>query len=283
MKPFLGIDITTNRKNERLNGNEFLILKPSEILSQTLAKTTEQKDVIIQKSKMPLLLRIIKSICLFLAFICVSALLRARVSLAEAYHNAPWVFWLLPICVILFVLLTICEKVKSHQVLDTDENQHALATHDRVMKDILAELAVPDNAKNVDVLSCYYTERNGKIKAIEKGLQVHQFSNLIFKAYRDNENLYLTNCNGKYAFPLSSLSSIRTVKSIQLLRNGIKRSLMIREYINRIICQLTNLAVSIVIPIIFLRLYIIQKPMESIFLVMNYRFSKILPDYVQNK
>ena len=165
-----------------------------------MAKTTEQKDVIIQKSKMPLLLRIIKSICLFLAFICVSALLRARVSLAEAYHNAPWVFWLLPICVILFVLLTICEKVKSHQVLDTDENQHALATHDRVMKDILAELAVPDNAKNVDVLSCYYIERNGKIKAIEKGLQVHQFSNLIFKAYRDNENLYLTNCNGKYAF-----------------------------------------------------------------------------------
>lgn len=283
MKPFLGIDITTNRKNERLNGNEFLILKPSEILSQTLAKTTEQKDVIIQKSKMPLLLRIIKSICLFLAFICVSGLLRARVSLAEAYHNAPWIFWLLPICVILFVLLTICEKVKSHQVLDTDENQHALATHDRVMKDILAELAVPDNAKNVDVLSCYYTERNGKIKAIEKGLQVHQFSNLIFKAYRDNENLYLTNCNGKYAFPLSSLSSIRTVKSIQLLRNGIKRSLMIREYINRIICQLTTLAVSIVIPIIFLRLYIIQKPMESIFLVMNYRFSKSLPDYVQNK
>ena len=108
MKQFLGIDITTNRKNERLNGNEFLMLKPSEILSQTLAKTTEQKDVIIQKSKMPLLLRIIKSICLFLAFICVSALLRARVSLAEAYHNAPWVFWLLPICVILFVLLTIC-------------------------------------------------------------------------------------------------------------------------------------------------------------------------------
>lgn len=42
MKPFLGIDITTNRKNERLNGNEFLILKPSEILSQTLAKTTKQ-------------------------------------------------------------------------------------------------------------------------------------------------------------------------------------------------------------------------------------------------
>lgn len=248
-----------------------------------MAKTTEQKDVIIQKSKMPLLLRIIKSICLFLAFICVSGLLRARVSLAEAYHNAPWIFWLLPICVILFVLLTICEKVKSHQVLDTDENQHALATHDRVMKDILAELAVPDNAKNVDVLSCYYTERNGKIKAIEKGLQVHQFSNLIFKAYRDNENLYLPIVTENMLSRLSSLSSIRTVKKHTVIKEWHKEGLMIREYINRIICQLTSLAVSIVIPIIFLRLYIIQKPMESIFLVMNYRFSKSLPDYVQNK
>ena len=218
MKPFLGIDITTNRKNEQLNGNEFLILKPSEILSQTLDKTTEQKEAIIKNSKLPFLLRIIKSICLFLAFICVSGLLRARVSLAEAYHNAPWIFWLLPICVILFILLTICEKVKSRQVLDTDENQHALATHDRVMKDIFAELAVPDNAKDVDVLSCYYTERNGKIKAIEKGLQLHQFANLIFKVYRDNENLYLVNCDGKYAFPLSSLSSIRMVKKHTVIK-----------------------------------------------------------------
>lgn len=43
MKPFLGIDITTNRKNERLNGNEFLILKPSEILSQTLGQNHRAK------------------------------------------------------------------------------------------------------------------------------------------------------------------------------------------------------------------------------------------------
>ena len=58
---------------------------------------------------------------------------------------------------------------------------------------------------------------------------------------------------------------------------------MKREYINSTSCQLTSLAVSIVIPIIFLKLYIMQKPMASIFLVMNYRFSKNLPDYAQNR
>ena len=39
MKPFLGIDITTNRKNERLNGNEFLILKPSEMRQRPIEST----------------------------------------------------------------------------------------------------------------------------------------------------------------------------------------------------------------------------------------------------
>ena len=218
MKPFLGINITTNRKNEQLNGNEFLILKPSEILSQAFTRTARQKDTIIKNSKLSLPLRIIKFISLFFAFIAISGLLRARVSLAEGYHNAPWIFWLLPICVILFILLTIYEKVKSHQVLDMDANKYTLATHNRVMKDIFSELAVPDNAKDVDVLSCYYTERNGKIKPIEKGLQVYQFSNLIFKVYRDNNNLYLANCDGKYAFPLSSLSAIHTVKKLTIIK-----------------------------------------------------------------
>jgi len=36
MKPFLGIDLTTNKKNDQLNGNDFLAAKPSLALSQAL-------------------------------------------------------------------------------------------------------------------------------------------------------------------------------------------------------------------------------------------------------
>lgn len=74
MKPFLGIDITTNRKNERLNGNEFLILKPSEILSQTLAKTTEQKMLLSKSPK-----------CLYFC-----ALLNPYVSFSLLSASAPY-------------------------------------------------------------------------------------------------------------------------------------------------------------------------------------------------
>ena len=33
MKPFLGIDLTTNKKNEKINGQEFLIQTPSSALT----------------------------------------------------------------------------------------------------------------------------------------------------------------------------------------------------------------------------------------------------------
>ena len=37
MKPFLGIDLTQNKKNSEINGEEFLAAKPSPALAQTLA------------------------------------------------------------------------------------------------------------------------------------------------------------------------------------------------------------------------------------------------------
>lgn len=74
MKPFLGIDITTNRKNERLNGNEFLILKPSEILSQTLAKTPSKKMLLSKSPK-----------CLYFC-----ALLNPYVSFSLLSASAPY-------------------------------------------------------------------------------------------------------------------------------------------------------------------------------------------------
>ena len=40
----------------------------------------------------------------------------------------------------------------------------------------------------------------------------YQFSNCIFKAYSDAENLYLAGLEGTYAFPLASITAIQTIK-----------------------------------------------------------------------
>ena len=39
MKPFLGVDLTTDKKNEQVNGNEFLVAKPSNTLVQSFERS----------------------------------------------------------------------------------------------------------------------------------------------------------------------------------------------------------------------------------------------------
>ena len=53
MKPFLGIDLTTNKKNEQINGEEFVIAKPALSLTQSLESSSENVAETIEKSKLP--------------------------------------------------------------------------------------------------------------------------------------------------------------------------------------------------------------------------------------
>ena len=49
MKPFLGIDLTTNKKNEQMNGEEFVIAKPALSLTQSLESSFENVEETIEK------------------------------------------------------------------------------------------------------------------------------------------------------------------------------------------------------------------------------------------
>ena len=42
MKPFLGIDVTTDKNNELFNGEEFLIQTPSAALASALDSSSER-------------------------------------------------------------------------------------------------------------------------------------------------------------------------------------------------------------------------------------------------
>lgn len=42
MKPFLGIDLTTDKKNEQFNGTEFLVMKPSSAMAQSFEQSSKK-------------------------------------------------------------------------------------------------------------------------------------------------------------------------------------------------------------------------------------------------
>lgn len=212
MKPFLGIDLTTNKKNEQFNGIEFLAAKPSSALAQALAQSSEKAEKTVEESKLPQFFRVLQVICGITAALFVGGILKADVSLAEGYQNAPWIYWTAGICLVVWLVLKMLGIQKAKSVLSADENTQVFSNWEGIANAVYAELAVPADAKEVDILSFFYKVKDGNIKVCEKGLQIAQYINPVFKVFSDSENLYLANLEGKYAFPLSSIVSIRTVK-----------------------------------------------------------------------
>lgn len=212
MKPFLGIDLTTNKKNEQLNGTGFLSAKPSMALSQALEQSQNTVTATVEQAKLPKLFRIIQFVCGITAALLLVSILKADVSLAEGYQNAPWIFWTSGICLIIWLVLKLLSIHKEKAVLSADENTQVFSHWEHTADAVYAELSVPADAKEVDILSFFYKEKDGSIKVCEKGMQVAPYFNPTFKIFTDAEYLYLANLEGKYAFPLSSITGIHTVK-----------------------------------------------------------------------
>ena len=87
--------------------------------------------------------------------------------------------------------------------------------------EILSYLGVPANAEEIDIIFCRYKMENGVPKVYEFPTQ-NNFINLSFKIYKDSENLYLANPQGKFAFPLNSMRTIRTVGEAATIPNWYK-------------------------------------------------------------
>ncbi len=223
MKPFLGIDLTTDKKNEKFNGEEFLVAVPSSAITQSYERFSEKAEETIGKSKLPLPLRIGQGIFGIVSAIVILGIIKAltrndNISIAQAYENVPWIFWLGGISLLSWGVLKFISIRKEKNTFDSDESKQTISTLDSIGNEIYSELSVPSDSKEIDILSFFYKIKNNEIKVCEKGLQMTPYFNPVFNIFTDSENLYLANFEGKYAFPLSSLVAIRTVnKHIRIL------------------------------------------------------------------
>lgn len=216
MKPFLGIDLTNDRKNEEHNGGEFIVARPSLAMAQAVVASVDRVEETIERSRLPRPLRIVKAVCGFAAIFVIIAILRALtrndgLTIAFAYANAPVLFWGVGACTVVWGVLAIISRSKEKAVLDTDESERVFSNLDGICTAAFDELEVPDSAKDTDLIAFGYKEKNGKIKPYE-GMKLTPYTNPMYKLFADSENLYIANLEGKYAFPLSSLAAIQTVK-----------------------------------------------------------------------
>lgn len=214
MKPLFAIDLTNNKKNDIVNGEEFIVQRSSTELLESHEKTVEQLEETEKRAKLPLALKIIKYICIYFPLSVLVSTVRAisdDITFSQAYRNAPYLYWIAFFCVVVFLFLKIYEKRNEKNVINSDEAAHDAKKLSEYTDIIYEELSVPEDARDLDILFFHYKVKNGEIKPCEKGMMPTPYVNFAVKAFTDNDNLYLASLDIKYAFPLSSLSRIRTV------------------------------------------------------------------------
>lgn len=224
MKPFLAIDLTNNKNNESTNGSEFLVAQPSSVTAQVLEDSLKKAEETIEQAKLPLAIRVGQWICGAVGALVSLSILKALggdngVSLEQAYRNADWLFWLGGGCLIVWLVLKAVGAKKAEKVFEREESSRAFSDLDGVCNAIFAELSVPANAKEVDILSFFYKVKNGNINVCQKGMQMALYLNPVFRVFSDSEYLYIANLEGKYAFPLNAVKSIHTVKKHIIMNN----------------------------------------------------------------
>lgn len=213
MKPLFSIDLTNDKNNLVMNGTEFTVATPSDMLHQRLEKSIDEADEVVEQAKLPLVLTILQAICGVVGVAIVAGAIESLdgLSLKEMYQRAPWLFWVGAGCILGCLAIHFLGKGKAKAVLDTDESVNTFSKLSSVKDAIFTELSVPASAKEVDVLTFFYKVKNGGIKVCHNALQTAQYFNSAYKIYTDDEKFYVVNLEAKHAFPLTSLRTIRTV------------------------------------------------------------------------
>lgn len=212
MKPFWGIDLTGNRKNTEFNGAEFLVQTPSAALAASLEASVGKAKKTVERAKLPMPFRVLLYVCGFAALFVAVGLLRADVSFREGYQNAPGLFWIGGVSAVIWLILWLWARRRANTVLGSEESERTASHLAGVADAVSRELGIPKDAEDADVLSFFYIMKGEKMKIRTKSLQLAQYLNPTFTVFSDEENLYLANTEGKYAFPLSSVVAVRTVK-----------------------------------------------------------------------
>lgn len=189
----------------RCDGERFVTERVDEYFKREMDEVIGKAMETDSKANLPKWLKILKLICYFGFAIVILAVVKntSDLTMAEMYANAPAIFIGGGICLALWAVLFLIEKIKYKKTEDSGEIDKAVESLERLQKRSEMLLGVPQEHKKVDVLSFVYTEKNGKVKIKEKLFYKH--SNNEMKLFRNNDDLCLADIECVYSIPIADI------------------------------------------------------------------------------
>ena len=215
MRVFSGVNVTHNKANGDIEGQEFLVTNPSAKWNDAL---DEQLDVRLERMmKDPPLWQTILLWLSGLLTVMTNYLIVAEISgesptpVGMLWARAPGLFVVAAIAGVTFLVLMVV-RVRWYRELFSDESERrSNAKIKHIYQEIYAELGVPADAVTVDVLQFSYTRHGKEICMVADEEFGVMTTNCEYKLFFDDTTVYLVDRDGKYAFSRAALCRIRTV------------------------------------------------------------------------
>ena len=214
MKPFYGIDRTTLKKNTFHEGDCFIAATVSDMTRQSYERALQSAAKELESTKLNPLLRGLKTVCSWITLIVFLSTIRAlrNVTIAEAFENAPFIFWLMGGCGVVWLVLTYLTNRKARNVMAGEDFSMSTRRLESEIDRVFRELQVPEDAKEVDVVQLTYRWKNGTVKISTTGSETTPYTNVSLRVFRREDVLCLADLENRYELPIAAMRRLKMVK-----------------------------------------------------------------------
>ena len=214
MKPFYGIDRTTLKKNIFHEGDCFIVATVSDMTRQSYERALQSAAKELEATKLNPVLRGLKTVCSWITLFGFLSTIRAlrNVTMAEAFENAPGIFWIMGGCGIVWLVLTILTNRKAKNVMEGEGFGQSTRRLEGEIDRVFRELQVPEDAKQVDVVQLTYRWKNGTVKISTTGSETTPYTNVSLRVFRREDVLCLADLENRYELPISAMRRLKMVK-----------------------------------------------------------------------
>ncbi len=205
MTNVFSILIDKKASDAKCDGDEFIVRRIDNTSLDTFNQLEEGRSEQEKKLKLPLPLSILKSLAFFAGMVVAVGILRADVTISEAYANAPEMFYIMGASWVLFGALQGAEVLKRKKHVKSAEFEEFVQDSEKAAKKFKEYLSIPDNAPLIDVFGYPYKVKKGKEKPASA---ISKYVNLEMFLFQDAETVYLADHAEVFAFSKSEFVKI---------------------------------------------------------------------------
>jgi hypothetical protein len=211
-KLFFGTDITTDKKNTRIDGEDFATNRVSMAQERAIDEKVDSVQSLQKKIRLPLPLHLLYLLSGFVTLVIFVAILKSldETSVSEIFAKMPGLIYTMLISGAVWGVLALAGALRKKRLESSRETAAALQAADFAVAQAYETLGVPASAIDVDIMVCKYHIKNGA--PTPKAGRSYLFSNPEMKVFVESGALCFADVNTRYDIPLSDITGIREIK-----------------------------------------------------------------------